>query len=66
MLDVTNVCSVQDIEKWRARESTGINFAIFYWYKILAGFFYYRVCPSAQASQHPLHVYWCAWSGGNM
>ena len=36
---------VQDIEKWRARESTLINFTVFYWYKIVAGMFHYRVRP---------------------
>ena len=41
---------MQDIEKWRARESTWINFSVFYWYKILAGIFHYRVRPMPQAS----------------
>ena len=33
----------QDIEKWRAREATGVNFLFLYLYKTVAGLYYYHV-----------------------
>ena len=55
---------MQDIEKWRARESTWVNFSVFYWYKIFAGVFYYKVRPMPQAPAVTMLAYWCMESGG--
>ena len=37
---------LQDIEKWRAREATGLNFVLLYIYKTVAGLLYYKVHSS--------------------
>ena len=45
----------QDIEKWRAREGTGLNFVLLYIYKTVAGLFYYKVfspLPQATFDRH--------------
>jgi hypothetical protein len=53
-----NNLSLQDVEKWRAREANGLNFLFLYLYSIVVGLFYYHVrtlpfCPAVQPSACP-------------